>query len=294
MRCGPHDRSLVLDAYDATLRLPEDAAPEIVLRFGAPPTSKPLTQYLQRHPNARHVLVDGGGGWRDPSALSSDVVHADARLVCLALRERIAERGPTAWTERWVRRDRATRHAIAEHLAGLDEVFEGAVFPELATGAARRVPRCTSATACPCATWTPSSARPSGRCDCSAIAAPMASTASCRRRFGAAAGSSGPVALVIGDVSFYHDMNGLLAARRHGLDLLVVVMHNDGGGIFSFLPQADDAEHAEHYELLFGTPHGLDFRPFVEGYGGDFTRVASWAEFGAAARHGPGARRACR
>src|SRR4029079_19002030 len=62
--------------------------------------------------------------------------------------------------------------------------------------------------------------------------------------FGAAAGSSGPLALVIGDVSFYHDMNGLLAARRHGLDLLVVVMHNDGGGIFSFLPAAEDATTA--------------------------------------------------
>ena len=44
--------------------------------------------------------------------------------------------------------------------------------------------------------------------------------------------------LAIGDVSFYHDMNGLLAARRHDLDLLIVLINNDGGGIFSFLPQA--------------------------------------------------------
>src|SRR6185503_17660517 len=63
----------------------------------------------------------------------------------------------------------------------------------------------------------------------------------------------------------------------------VVVMHNDGGGIFSFLPQADQAEH---FETLFGTPHGLDFRPFVEGYGGEFTRVSTWAEFDAGARRG--------
>jgi 2-succinyl-5-enolpyruvyl-6-hydroxy-3-cyclohexene-1-carboxylate synthase len=283
LRGGPHDRSLVLDAYDATLRLPDEALPEIVLRFGAPPTSKPLTQYLQRHPNAQHVLVDGGSGWRDPSALSSDVVHADPRLLCLALDERIVGRGPTAWTERWVRRDRATRHAIAEHLAGLDELFEGAVFPELASVLPDQatVYVGNSMPVRDLDTFFGATERPL-RLLCNRGANGIDGVVS--SAFGAVAGSSGPVVLVIGDVSFYHDMNGLLAARRHGLDLLVVLMHNDGGGIFSFLPQGDDAEHAEHYELLFGTPHGLDFRPFVEGYGGAFSRVASWTEFGAAAK----------
>ena len=89
--------------------------------------------------------------------------------------------------------------------------------------------------------------------------------------------------LVIGDVSFYHDMNGLLAAGRHGLDLLVVLVNNDGGGIFSFLPQA---EQPEHFETLFGTPHGLDFRPFVEGYGGRFVRVAEQSELSQALADG--------
>jgi 2-succinyl-5-enolpyruvyl-6-hydroxy-3-cyclohexene-1-carboxylate synthase len=96
---------------------------------------------------------------------------------------------------------------------------------------------------------------------------------------GASVASDGPTALVIGDISFYHDLNGLLAARQHGLDLVVVVVHNDGGGIFSFLPQADDPAH---FERLFGTPHGLDFKPFVEGYGGCFVRLDSWRSFGSA------------
>ena len=70
--------------------------------------------------------------------------------------------------------------------------------------------------------------------------------------------------LVIGDLSFYHDMNGLLAARRHGLDATIILINNDGGGIFSFLPQADDPQH---FEELFGTPHGLDFAPVAQLYG---------------------------
>jgi 2-succinyl-5-enolpyruvyl-6-hydroxy-3-cyclohexene-1-carboxylate synthase len=101
---------------------------------------------------------------------------------------------------------------------------------------------------------------------------------------GASAAGAGPVVLVIGDISLYHDLNGLLAARKHDLDLLVVLVNNDGGGIFSFLPQANT--DAADFELLFGTPHGLDFQPFVEGYGGRFTRVADWPAFAKATADG--------
>jgi 2-succinyl-5-enolpyruvyl-6-hydroxy-3-cyclohexene-1-carboxylate synthase len=89
----------------------------------------------------------------------------------------------------------------------------------------------------------------------------------------------GPMVLVIGDLSFYHDLNGLLAARRYPLDATIVLLNNDGGGIFSFLPQAADPTH---FEQLFGTPTGLDFRPAVEMYGCGYELVQSWAAFRAA------------
>jgi 2-succinyl-5-enolpyruvyl-6-hydroxy-3-cyclohexene-1-carboxylate synthase len=101
--------------------------------------------------------------------------------------------------------------------------------------------------------------------------------------FGIAAGSDEPVVLVLGDLSFYHDMNGLLAAKRHALNLTIVLVHNDGGGIFSFLPQAN---YPEHFELLFGTPHGLNFQPAVEMYGGVFERIEDWARFRTAVERG--------
>ncbi len=88
--------------------------------------------------------------------------------------------------------------------------------------------------------------------------------------------SEGPTILVIGDLSFYHDMNGLLAARRFGLNVTIVLINNDGGGIFSFLPQHDDAEH---FESLWGTPHGLDFSHVAGLYGVGFQRVTSRGEY---------------
>ncbi len=91
---------------------------------------------------------------------------------------------------------------------------------------------------------------------------------------GAAAADVGPVVLVVGDVSFLHDLNALVAARLHDLSATIVLVDNDGGGIFSFLPQATtDAPEVglpEHYEELFGTPHGIDVGPIVTALGGEY------------------------
>jgi 2-succinyl-5-enolpyruvyl-6-hydroxy-3-cyclohexene-1-carboxylate synthase len=252
--------------------------------LGAIPTSKPLQQYLQRHSRARQMLVDGGGGWRDPLDTASEVLHVDERLLCLA----VAERGEGAheadmhWAEQWLKGDRRARAVIAEHLATLDEPFEGAVFaalasllPDIATVyAGNSMPVRDMDTFLPGSdhAWRLLANRGANGID-GVISSAL----------GASAAGAAPVVLVIGDISFYHDLNGLLAARQHGLDLLVVLVNNDGGGIFSFLPQAD---HPEHFETLFGTPHGLDFRPFVCGYGGGFARVDAWSDFGPLVREG--------
>ena len=99
----------------------------------------------------------------------------------------------------------------------------------------------------------------------------------------AGAGQNRPTMLVLGDLSFFHDLNGLLAARLHGLNLTIVLINNDGGGIFSFLPQA---AYPEHFEQLFGTPTGLDFRLAVQMYGGEYQKVENWEQFRKGVRRG--------
>ena len=66
-----------------------------------------------------------------------------------------------------------------------------------------------------------------------------------------------PVIAVIGDLAFVHDSNALWGIGAHDVDLRIIVIDNDGGGIFSFLPQASELPSAE-FERLFGTPHGTD------------------------------------
>jgi 2-succinyl-5-enolpyruvyl-6-hydroxy-3-cyclohexene-1-carboxylate synthase len=288
VRRGPHDRSLVVDAYDAFLRHAstiEQLAPQVVLRFGAPATSKPVLLYLQQHASARQIVVDPGG-WREPTGLASDMLRVDPRLLCDALASQSARPDArSTWAQTWLEINAVTRQSIERQMHGQAELFEGKIFSGSALAALLPADALLYAgNSMPVRdldTFLPAAAEPL-RCLSNRGANGIDGVVS--SALGASAAGVGPVVLVIGDVSFYHDLNGLLAARKHALDLLVVLVNNDGGGIFSFLPQADLP--GDDFERLFGTPHGLDFRPFAEGYGGRFTCVGDWPGFVRAVRDG--------
>jgi 2-succinyl-5-enolpyruvyl-6-hydroxy-3-cyclohexene-1-carboxylate synthase len=177
-----------------------------------------------------------------------------------------------------------TRQAVRKQLARTDELFEGKVFAELAdilpdtailyAGNSMPVRDLDS--------FTPSSparVRFLGNRGASGIDGVTSSA------LGAAAAELGPVVLVVGDLGFYHDLNGLLAAKLHRLNATIVLVNNDGGGIFSFLPQAG---FPEYFEALFGTPHGLDFRHAAAMYGARFLRAETWEDVREGVRSGLG------
>jgi 2-succinyl-5-enolpyruvyl-6-hydroxy-3-cyclohexene-1-carboxylate synthase len=290
VRCGPHARQNVISAYDAFLRdagLADRAAPQVILRFGASPTSKPLVQYMQQYAGVRQVLVDSSG-WNDPTLLVSDVIHADAARFCEDLSGYLNGHNPDSgqpWLSMWIETDRRARSAITEQLASFDDLFEGTVFTELAAllpdGAALHAS--SSMPVRDMDSFFPGSDRSihflSNR-GANGIDGVISSALGA----GAANGESGgPLALVIGDLAFYHDMNGLMAAKLHHLNATIVLINNNGGGIFSFLPQA---AYPDHFEQLFGTPHGLDFRLAAELYGAQYTCAADWDSFRRAVSQG--------
>src|SRR6185312_16225298 len=92
---------------------------------------------------------------------------------------------------------------------------------------------------------------------------------------GAAAVAPGRTFVLLGDLALYHDMNGLLAWNRLGIEATFVVLNNGGGGIFDFLPIA---RHEDGYEELFGTPTDLELAKVADLYGLAFTRVGSYRE----------------
>jgi 2-succinyl-5-enolpyruvyl-6-hydroxy-3-cyclohexene-1-carboxylate synthase len=281
LRFGAHDRSQVIDSYDAFLRdegFVHAAAPDTILRFGAMPVSKPLLQYLQAHPACEQIVVDGGAGWRDPMLAAAQMVWADPQSLLAALLDRLPNRSGGAWLARWHSAQRATRATLTRLIDGFDEPFEGRVFAELATILPDRAALVIGNSmpirdADTFLAGGPRTMRVFGNRGVNGIDGTI-STA-----LGIAAAGGDPTVLVLGDLALIHDLNGLLAAKLHALNLTIVVINNDGGGIFSFLPQA---AYPEHFERVFGTPHGLDFAPVAQLFGGSYTRCADWSEFRAA------------
>ena len=272
VRCGTHDVSNLIDSYDAFLRDPQlarDLAPDLVLRFGATPVSKPLQQYLQSLTACRQMLIAPADDWHDPALVATDRVQADPRAFCDALMPALNNmpgRGigtASAWRHEWERLNAQTRTVLNECLRKTAALSEPKVFSEL------------DAVLPPDATLFAGNSMPVRDLDTFVAAGSRPARFLANRgasgidgvvstALGASAVSPGPCVLVIGDLSLYHDMNGLLAAKQHGLQATIVLLHNDGGGIFSFLPQA---ETVKPFEDLFGTPHGLDFRHAARLYG---------------------------
>ena len=280
VRCGSHHSDLVIDSYDAFLRdeeIARELVPDVVLRFGRTPVSKPLLLYLQRHAGSRQILVEEGGRWGDPALAATPAIQADPRALCEALLPALgrSERAASGWASRWQSIARQAGAALRRRLAGEPGLSEPGVFAQLAEllPAGATLFAGNSMPVRDLDSCFPGAIRPVrflANRGASGIDGVVSSA------LGASAVGSDPLVLVIGDVSFYHDMNGLLAVQRHNVNATIVLLNNDGGGIFSFLPQADEAEH---FEELFGTPHGLDFRPAAELYGLAYRRAESWQDF---------------
>jgi len=283
VRCGPQHSPIVIDAYDAFLRDEEIArrlSPDFVLRFGAAPVSKALLQFLERHRSCNQVLADPGGS-RDPILSASDVVRLDPASLCRAILDGVPDQpaptlgpGVPDWVDSWTDTNTRVRSALAARIAQERGLSEPGVFADLnevlpAGGtlfAGNSMPIRDLDAMFPGGTRA---IRFIANRGASGIDGIVSTT------LGVSAVSEEPLVLVIGDLSFYHDMNGLLAARRYGLSATIVLVNNDGGGIFSMLPQSTDP----HFEEVFATPTGLDFKHTADLYGLEYYCITSRQEF---------------
>lgn len=249
-------------------------APEIVVRFGAVPTSKWLNQYLDTAapPVVIHVRADGA--WADDSHRVSHFVAADECETIRALLEHLPPRD-TGWAQPF-------RDAEARAWTALEDALEtGAYFDAAAVyDVIDLLPPGSSL-------FTGNSlpvrhldqfGRP-GTKPIHAFASRGASgiDGNLSTALGIGAGRpDAPLAAIVGDITFYHDMNGLLAVRRCDVPVTIVLLNNDGGGIFHRLPIN---QFEPEFTQYFLTPHGLEYEHAARLYGLEYTRVADRAAF---------------
>ena len=283
LRFGGHDRRLVVDAYDILLRDPDFLSrnqPDAVIQFGDPPVSKALGQFLSHRRRDCHVIVAEPGTWPDPFYLATEIARSDASGFCAGIAEALGEnRAASEWIDSWTAASRVVRDALDGILAAETAMFEGKVLTELL----RLLPEGSLLQV--------GNSMPVRDLDTFAGHRGRALAMRCNRgangidgvlstAMGAAASRPAATALVLGDLSFLHDLSALHIAARHSINLLVVVINNDGGGIFSFLPQASLGDDA--FETFFGTPHGLDFEHAAAIGRAHYARVESWDRFNGA------------
>lgn len=281
-RFGPHVAELPLcggyDSYlDGAATDPALPDPELVIRFGASPTSKVLRKYLAAV-ETRQVVVDPAGGWREAEFTASDLVVSDPTAFAKRVSERLRR-------DKGGKRDRST---YRELFARLEEAYWKTVETETAeTWFEGTILNTVCSHAPDPATVFVSNSMPVRDADRFGRPETASVTLLGNRGvsgidgiistgLGAGSVTDDPLVLVTGDLAFYHDMNGLLALERCGVDATIVVIDNDGGGIFNMLPIAEfDPPFTEQFQ----TPHGLDFEPVSSLYGCSFERIDTLGRF---------------
>jgi 2-succinyl-5-enolpyruvyl-6-hydroxy-3-cyclohexene-1-carboxylate synthase len=293
LRFGLHDRSHVVDAIEPLLRsdaLRAELRPDAILRFGLTPVPRSVQRWLEVAWPAEHIVVSEAA-WPDPTRTATTIVRAEAAELC---RELAAEcsapespgratgassaSGVSNWLDRWLWMSSVARDSLETSLAHETTLFDAlalrsvaAALPDGATlvvGNSMPVRDAEAFLASDASRLRILANRGASGID------GVLSTA---LGIAAASRDDGPTALVVGDLSFLHDSGALAMAARDRIPLLVVVVNNDGGGIFSYLPIHDTLERtpaaADAFERYFGTPHGADLERISSVTGAYFSRV---------------------
>jgi 2-succinyl-5-enolpyruvyl-6-hydroxy-3-cyclohexene-1-carboxylate synthase len=266
-RSGAGHLDAAVRAFDVLLRHHEfarDHRPTVVVRLGELPASKVLGQWLaasgayQVHVTARPVVID-------PDGVVADRLVADPSWVCRSLAGLVRGATGTPWTRRWQRAESVAQGVLGELL---DDAGAALTEPATARAVLRGLPdgaNLVVASSMPVRDleWyggSRSGVTVHANRGANGIDGTIATAT------GVALATGAPTAVLLGDVALLHDASSLTALSRRYADVRIVVVDNDGGGIFSFLSQGCELPH-ERFEQLFGTPHGTDLLRLAEAHG---------------------------
>ncbi|GEN83871.1 2-succinyl-5-enolpyruvyl-6-hydroxy-3-cyclohexene- 1-carboxylate synthase [Sporosarcina luteola] len=269
----PEDcRSLCIAHYDALLKSEQfkaQAMPYTVIRFGAQPVSKPLMLFLKHNRPNVFIAVDESPEFRDSLGVVTHHLQTSPESVYSVPEQMEPNRYAALWATADELAEAATREYVG--LPGDEGVIVKTLFEMMPDGSdlfsgssmpIRDVDTFFCKTDKDIAIF---SNRGTNGID------GVVSSA-----FGVSAARNRPTFLLIGDLSFLHDVNGLIVSRFHETNLTIIILNNDGGGIFSYLPQSTVSNH---FEELFGTPTGLTFEHIGSMYDTQYAAVQTVEEF---------------
>ena len=252
--------------------------PEVILRIGDPPVSKVVNAWLKEC-GATYCAISTTPALIDPDKRVQLHIVGTPSQICMEVVRGSVKRTDQTWLNEWKRCESIARSTIDRELVAATEITE----PFVASRLLSAMPVDSNLVL--------SSSMPIR--DVEWFAAPRDGVKVFANRgvngidgvvstaVGVALASRKPTALMIGDVAMMHDINGLINVTDRGIDLRIVIIDNNGGGIFSFLPQASSLDK-ERFEQLFGTPHNTDFVSLLAGHRVDCVVAETRSQFNAA------------
>jgi 2-succinyl-5-enolpyruvyl-6-hydroxy-3-cyclohexene-1-carboxylate synthase len=272
----------IIAAYDLILRsepAKKQLVPDLIVRVGEMPTSKPLRNWLAEI-DCRQIVLDPRGGWQDPTRSASDVWACDPLATFTAAAGRVeGHLASTSWTTAWTGLERATQSAMDHALAEEPFPFEPSVYRSVLGGLQGGASIFVSSSM---PIRDVEAYGPIGRDDVRYLSNRGANGID--GVISTALGVRAPyncdrVIVLTGDLAFLYDASALAIAARHEIPLTIVCVDNDGGGIFSFLPVA---EHEAHFEELIATPSGVDVEAVAKAYGFEYSAPRDGEQLAAA------------
>ncbi|MGN8645248.1 2-succinyl-5-enolpyruvyl-6-hydroxy-3-cyclohexene-1-carboxylic-acid synthase [Gracilibacillus sp. HCP3S3_G5_1] len=265
--------NVIVESYDSILKskkVREQINIDFIIRFGAMPVSKPVLQLLQEN-DIEQFIIDEDVTFRNPSIKSAHYLYGKPANIAIQLAS-LSLSFDKAWLSIWQELNAVAKKILSKEQQALTEglAVRGiqTVIPDesiLFVGNSMPIRDVDTF-------WVATEKKirvhaNRGANGIDGIISTALGMASTGKR----------VTLLIGDISFLHSMNGLLLTSNYPLNLTVVLINNQGGGIFSFLPQAKAGN--PHYEMLFGTPQSIAFDKVAALYNVAFTRVEEWSAY---------------
>lgn len=244
---------IVIDSYDAFLKddyVKNELKPEFIIHFGQVPVSKRLQQFLTLHKECLYIQVGESFNYRNPSLSTKKYINSSPRVFAESI---YIENSNREYLDKWLRYQKKMREQIK---AAIDEeaFFEGKMIQKLQ----KMLPEksrlvAANSMAIRDLDYFFEAREKNVKVLCNRGANGIDGTIS--TALGVST-SNKPTILLIGDLAFNHDLNGLLIGKTHKLNLIILLFNNDGGGIFRYLPQSEE----KHFEHLFLTPQDINFK----------------------------------
>ena len=273
-RLGPASGQRITYADQVLLAMERAPRPDLIVHVGGPLVSKRVQEFIELA-GAGYVLIKSHSSRQDPGHVGGTVVVCDIAEWVSALEERAAVFQRPRDLGVWCKASDAVGQVVGRHVAPEGEVDEVYVAATLS----RRIPEAHGlflGNSMPIRDMDMYGASDGARVVVGANRGASGIDGTIASACGWAAGLERPVTAVLGDLAFLHDLTSLQYVRQSRQPIVVVVINNDGGGIFSFLPVAEEASVFERY---FGTPHGLHFEQAARQFALPYERVETRAAF---------------